>query len=303
MAVSRRRTRTTTSSAKSGSGRTLGNVDANIKKSAKRFKSPDWVKVPDGESTVVRVIDIGDDFRDGFVHPVEFERKKGKSFTRDVMCLDQNDDGTPCPGCRDDLDRRYKFWTRVIEREAEKTNDSDKVVGYEDQVKILSSGKRLVGALNKKHKKRDLSLRDVEIEREGTGWDTDYTVEWVDEEDNPLTKAELKLIEESEIDLDRYTTVPDFDDFYELPDRDNDDDDDVGEKSKRRGSAFGEKKTRSSSRSTRDEDDDDDDEDERPRRRRRTSGRKPSSGIASARAKKASGNAGKPTIRSRRTSR
>lgn len=298
MAVSRRRTRT--SSARSGSGRSLGNVDENIKKSAKKFKSPDWVKVPDGESTVVRVIDVGPDFRDGFVHPVEFERKRGKSFTRDVMCLDQNDDGTPCPGCRDDLDRRYKFWTRVIEREAEKTNDNDKVVGYEDQVKILSSGKRLVTALNKKHKKRDLSLRDVEIEREGTGWDTDYTVEWVDEEDNPLTKDELKLIEESDIDLDRYTTVPDFDDFYELPDRDNDDDD-VGEKSKRRGSPFGEKKTRSSSsRSKRDEDDDnDDDEDERPRRRR-TSGRKPSGGIAGARAKK-TGDTGKTTIRRRRT--
>jgi len=299
MAVSRRRTRT--SSATNGAGRSLGNVDENIKKSAKRFKSPDWVKVPDGESTIVRVIDVGDEFRDGFVHPVEFDRKGGKSFTRDVMCLDQNDDGTPCPGCRDDLDRRYKFWARVIEREAEKTNDSGKVIGYEDQVKILSSGKRLVTALNKKHKKRDLSLRDIEIEREGTGWDTDYTVEWVDEEDNPMSKDDLKLVEESDIDLDRYTTVPDFDDFYELPDRDNDDDD-VGEKSKRRGSPFGEKKTRSSSvRSRKDKDDDnDDDEDERPRRRR-TSGRKPSSGSASARAKKASDSTGKTTIRRRRT--
>ena len=26
-------------------------------------------------------------------------------------------------------------------------------------------------------------MRDIEIEREGTGWDTDYTVEWVDEKD------------------------------------------------------------------------------------------------------------------------
>src|SRR4029077_16131194 len=130
---------------------------------------------------------------------------------------------------------------RVIEREAAKENDSGKTIGYEDEVKILSSGKRLVGALNKKHKKRDLSLRDIEIERDGTGWDTDYSVEWVDEEDNPLTKDELKLIEDSEVDLDRYTTVPDFDDFYELPDRDEDKDDDVGERSKRRGSAFGEK--------------------------------------------------------------
>lgn len=302
MATQRRRTRSSRSSRSNGSGRTLGNVDANLKKQAKKFKSTAWVKIPDGESAVVRVIDIGDDFRDGFVHPVDFERKGGKTFTRDVMCLDQDDDGTPCPGCRDDLDRRYKFWCRVIEREAEKLNESDKVIGYEDQVKILSSGKRLVGALNKKHKKRDLSLRDIEIEREGTGWDTDYSVEWVDEEDNPLTDEDLKLIESAEVDLDRYTTVPDFDDFYELPDQDDKDDDDVGEKSKRRGSAFGEKKNRGRNiRSARDRDDDDeDDEDERPARRtRRSSTRKPQ-GIAGVRAKKQqAGNTGK--IRSRRS--
>jgi hypothetical protein len=289
MAVSRR-TRSSSSAAKNG--RSLGNVDENIKRSAKRFSAPEWVKVPDGESAVVRVIDVGNDFRDGFVHPVEFEGrgKSKKTFTRDVMCLDQNDDGTPCPGCRDDLDRRYKFWCRVIEREAEKTNDSDKVIGYEDQVKILSSGKRLVGALNKKHKKRDLSLRDIEIEREGTGWDTDYSVEWVDEEDNPMTKEDLALIEASEIDLDRYTTVPDFDDFYELPDRDNDDDKDVGERSKRRGSAFGERGSKGSAKKA-SRDDDDDEDDDKPRRRR-SSTRSKSNGLASVKAKR---EAGKPT--------
>lgn len=293
MAVSRRRR--TGSAAKSG--RTLGNVDENIKKSAKRFKTAGWVKVPDGESAVVRVIDVGKDFRDGFVHPVEFERKGGKTFTRDVMCLDQEDDGTPCPGCRDDLDRRYKFWARVIEREAPKENDSGKTIGYEDEVKILSSGKRLVGALNKKHKKRDLSLRDIEIEREGKGWDTDYSVEWVDEEDNPLTDEDIKLIEDSDVDLDRYTTVPDFDDFYELPDRDDDDDEKPGERAKRGSPFAGRKKSSSRSKAS---DNGDDDDDDRPRRR--SSARKPS-GLAGIKAAKTAGsNAGK-TTRSRRRSR
>jgi len=293
MAVSRRRSRSA-----SGGGRSLGNVDENIKKSAKRFKTAGWVKIPDGESAIFRVIDVGKDFRDGFVHPVDFERKGGKSFTRDVMCLDQNDDGTPCPGCRDDLERRYKFWCRVIEREAAKENDSGKVIGYEDEVKILSSGKRLVGALNKKHKKRDLSLRDIEIEREGTGWDTDYSVEWVDEEDNPLTDEDEKLIEESEIDLDRYTTIPDFDDFYELPKRDGEDEDeDVGERSKRRGSPFADRKK--SRRSSTSDDNGEDDEDERPRRR--SSGRKPS-GLAGMRAKKTGSSSTGRTIKRRRAS-
>ena len=300
MATSRRTRR---SSGSSGGSRGLGNVESNIKKSATRWKKPDWVKMDDGESVVVRVIDVGSDFKDGFVHPVEFKGQSKKTFTRDVMCLDQDDDGTPCPGCRDDVERRYKFWTRVIEREAEIENDAGKVTGYEDRVKILSGGKRLAGALNKKHKRRDLSKRDVEIEREGTGWDTDYSVEWVDEKDVPLTKAEIKLVESSDIDLDKYASIPDFDDFYELPDRDgtgDDDDDDVGERSRRRGSAFGSKSTRSS-RASRNGDSDDDDE---PRPRRRSSRKvKSSGGLADIRAKKAAGgkSSSKPTIKRRRT--
>src|SRR4051794_6825832 len=111
MAVQRKTRR---SSRSGGTSRGLGNVESNIKKSAGRYKKAGWVKMDDGESTVVRVVDVGKDFRDGFVHVVEFKGQRG-TFTRDVMCLDQDDDGTPCPGCRDDLERRYKFWTRVIE--------------------------------------------------------------------------------------------------------------------------------------------------------------------------------------------
>jgi len=283
-----------------GGGRGLGNVEANIKKSATRWKRPDWVKMEDGESVVVRVIDVGSDFKDGFVHPVEFEGKGRGSFTRDVMCLDQDDDGTPCPGCRDDLERRFKFWCRVIEREADKVNDSGKTIGYEDQVKILSGGKRLAGALNKKALRRNLSKRDIEIEREGTGWDTDYSVEWVDEKDKPLKPAELKMIEESEIDLDRYTYTPDFDDFYELPGRDDEDEREKPGDRAKRGSAFREKsKTRRTSRAS-DNGDDGDDDDPRPRRRGRTV--KSGGSLADIRKRKqAGGSKDKPAIRRRRS--
>ena len=294
-----RRTRRSASSG--GTSRGLGNVEENIKKQATRFKKAGWVKMGDGESVVARVVDVGKDFRDGFVHTVEFKGKRG-TFERDVMCLDQDDDGTPCPGCRDELERRYKFWCRVIEREAEIENDSGKVTGYEDQVKILSGGKRLAGALNKKHKKHSLDKRDVEIEREGTGWDTDYSVEWVDEKDVPLTKDEIKMVDESEIDLERYAYIPDFDDFFELPGRDDDDDDDdVGARSKRRGSAFGAK---GSSRASRNGDNDDDDDDDRPPRRRSSRKVKPRGGLADIKARKASGKSSgndKPAIRRRRS--
>ena len=283
------------SSSEESSSRGLGNVESNIKKSATRWKKAGWVKVTDGESTVVRVVDVGSDFRDGFVHTVEFKGQRG-TFTRDVMCLDQDDDGTPCPGCRDDLERRYKFWTRVIEREAAIENDAGKVTGYEDQVKILSGGKRLAGALNKKHKKRDISKRDVEIEREGTGWDTDYSVEWVDEKDVPLSSDEIKMVDASEIDLERYAYMPDFDDFYELPGHDDDDDEKPGDRAKR-GSAFSERKGRSSSASR--NGDDDDDDDDKPARRRSVKSR---GNLADIREKRqAGGSSDKPATRRRRS--
>jgi hypothetical protein len=294
MPQSRRPRRSTRGSG--GSSRGLGNVETNIQKSATRWKRTGWVKIEDGESAVVRVVDVGADFRDGFVHPVEFTRKGRKGFTRDVMCLDQNDDGTPCPGCRDDLERRYKFWCRVIEREAEIENDSGKVTGYEDQVKILSGGKRLAAGLNKKHKKRDISMRDIEVEREGTGWDTEYNVEWVDEKDVPLTDAEIKMVDDSDIDLDRYASIPDFDDFYELPDRDGDDDDEKPGDRARRGSAFSERKSRSS-RASSNGDNDDDDDDDKPRRRRSV---KSKGSLADIRARKQAGGE-KPAIRRRRS--
>jgi hypothetical protein len=199
------------------------------------------------------------------------------------------------------VERRYKFWCRVIEREAEVENDSGKVIGYEDRVKILSSGKRLAGALNKKQKKHDLSLRDVEIEREGTGWDTDYNVEWVDESDAPLTDEEVKMIEDSSIDLDRYATIPEFDDFYELPGRDEDDDDeDSGRKSIRRGSAFADRKGRGRSSSRDGDSSDDDDDDDRPRRRVKSRG-----GLADIKARKQreNGGTGRPAIRRQRRTR
>lgn len=282
------------------SGRGLGNVDENLARNeARRRKGKaQFLKIGDGNSVVVRVVTVGEEFKDGQIHPVEFKGRKS-DFTRDVMCLDQEDEGIPCPGCRDDLERRYKFWAVVIQRDAEKLNSSGKVIGHEDQVKVMSGASRLVKELNKKHKKRPLDQCDIMITQSGTGFDVEYEVEWCPEgaealtagddeeplasdefEKQPLTDDEQALIEEGKAAFDKVaeqTTIPDFDDFYELPGRDNDDDDeDVGEKSRRRGSGFAQRgKKKSSSRRSQEEDeddeDDDDDEEPAPRRRRATS--------------------------------
>jgi hypothetical protein len=266
-------------------------VDKHLNR-PKRRRSNRFVPIPDGETVVVRAVDTENMFADGYVHPVQFERKDGSTYTVDRRCLDPDDEGEPCPGCRDDLERRFKFWMVVILRDAPLENKNGKVIGEADQLRILGSGSsRMIKGLNQKHKRRDLSRRDIEISRDGEGFDTQYEVEWATDEDTPLTRDDKKLIEEGEEIIEafeRYTAIPDEDEFYEEPKFDNDDDDDdPGERSKRRGAVFGrERKGRSSARRQ-----DDDDDDDKPARRVKPKG------IAAARAKSSKA---RPTIKRRK---
>ena len=286
MATRRRRTSAASARKKPAERTGLGggSVDRHLEKSGKRRKSNIYTSVGDGNTIIVRAVDTKKYFKDGYVHPVEFERKDGSTFTMDIRCLDPEDEGNPCPGCRDDLERRYKFWMIVIHRDAEKENKAGKVIGEEDQVRILSGASRLVKALNAKQRRRDLTKRDVEISQNGTSFEVEYEVEWADDEDVPLTEEDEELIENAtEIfeAFDRYTEIRDEEDFYDLPQFSNgDDDEDIGERSKRRGSVFKERKKKTSGfgkkrAADEDEEDDDDeegeDEDIAPRRRRRTS--------------------------------
>jgi hypothetical protein len=259
-----------------------------------------WVKVSDTEDepTIVRAYDVtppekdkdgnpvGEMFRIGYIHQVEFEievedrKRKGKRKTitirRDRWCLDQNEEGNPCPGCKDELDRRLKFWLPVIERDAPIVTDAGKITGYKDRVALLSGGSRLLAVLNRIQKKKGLVNQDVELTKSGDGFNVQYAGEALDR--TPLSADDKQLIKDFDASkkLDRYTEVYDFEHFYDLPgekDEDEDDDDDPGEKSRRRGSAFGPRpgKGRSSAKS-RDADDDDDDDDDAPPLRRRRSG-------------------------------
>jgi hypothetical protein len=288
-----------------------GSVDEHLSRPRKRSQNK-WVQVGDGNTVTVRAVDTTEFFESAYVHPVQFERKDGSTYSMDVLCLDQKEEGTPCPGCRDDLDRRFKFWMLVIQRDAPKTNKQGKEIGEEDQLRILSGANRLVKALNAKHKRRDLAKRDVEISQDGEGFEVSYEVEWATDEDEPLTRADKKLLDNDEITeaFERYTTAPDFDSFYEPPGSDSDDDDDdedVGARSVKRGSMFDKKRKKGSSKRSRDEDDDDDDdddEDDKPvlARRRRSSSKsssKPATKKSPLAKKKGSSSSG-PKIKRRR---
>jgi hypothetical protein len=197
-----------------------------------------WVKWDDGDVRVLRVLDVGEDFKDAYVHRVKFTGKDGEDKYIDVPCLDQDDKGVPCPGCKKELDRRYKFWTNVIVRGDEEADDSEE---REDRVMVWSSGITIAKVLDKMAARHSLDMRDIEVEREGKKMkDTKYDIEWADEEDVPLTDEDRELAKKR-YDVARYTQAPEYDDFFTAPwDRDDndDDDEDVAEKSQRRGSAF-----------------------------------------------------------------
>jgi hypothetical protein len=208
----------------------LGRVKEATKRAKERSGNRRWLRLQDGDSVVLRLLDTGDDFRDAYVHRVPMQGDSGKYFA-DVPCLDQDETGEPCPGCKDDLNRRYKFWTNVIVRDWE-DEETGKTA---DVLMIWSGGITIAKRLDKLDAKYGLAKRDIEVEREGsTKDDTSYDVEVVDDEDTPLSASDKKLAENKH-DLGRYSRPPKFDDFYVPPgERNREDNEEIGERAKNR---------------------------------------------------------------------
>lgn len=213
---------------------TLGNVTAAVKRSEERRAAAArrFLGIDDGETAVVRVLDTGADFKDGYVHRTQFEREDGSIYYRDVFCLDQQEKGIPCPGCKDDLQRRYKFWCNVIVRDWE-DEESGKT---EDVVMIWTGGVTVADKLAKMDAKHGLRNRDIEISRTGKKKNTKWDVEWADDEDNPMSANDKKL-EKDKYDFEFYVTAPDFEDFYKAPSKRDDDDDENNEEIGRKAKA------------------------------------------------------------------
>ncbi len=247
-------------SARSSAGGGLGHVKKAEQQQKKRAAARDrkWLKLDDGDVVIVRLFPTEEFFKDGFVHRTPMEHPKtGKKMYPDIMCLDQDEDGTPCPGCKDELQRRYKFWTPVIVRDYEDENGKTA-----DMVAVWSGGITIAKRLEKMQSKHKLDKRDIEVERSGsTKDDTEYSIEWSDEEDVPYSSKDKKLMENAP-DLTRYTRIPEFDDFYKPLGDQGEDESDIGEKAVKRN-PFSKKKGNKAS---------EDDEDDKPRRSSARSG-------------------------------
>lgn len=191
----------------------------------KEFDGPPplYFGIKDGESVQVRFLEENEDVHYADVHEIPVE---GRSWGITIPCLDQNADGTACPGCERGLDRKFKGYINVIWADAPvwKRDENQRLVkddygnkisiGQKTQVAIWSSGIRLfekLEVINDRY--RGLRSRRFEVTRKGVKLPF-YEIVPVEIDGGPqeFTAGETKL-DESKTNLDFYTVPGTYDDF------------------------------------------------------------------------------------------
>lgn len=201
--------------------------------------------VNSGDSATVRFLEEGDDVYSYWYHDFTHVNKQ-EGWKTKVPCLDQEDDGTPCPGCEEDMPRKFQGLINVIWRDApvyakdsEGNIDWDKKKGTADQVAVWRAGIELFSKVlgRKDVTYKGLSSRDFEIVRDGVKLNTSYSVEPVviDGETKavPLSKDDKALAKEK-YDLEELARFVDYDDAKKIIEKkiaeyDGDDSDDDDE--------------------------------------------------------------------------
>ena len=169
-----------------------------------------WFRLRNGEETVLRFLEEDEEIHYAFMHEVPVE---GRSFGRNVPCLDQEREGTACPGCERELPRRFQGFVNVIWEDAPvfkrdgdnrivKDRTGDPVVlDHKPQVAVWSSGIRLFDELTEIDTNyRGLSSRRFKVKRRGEKLDTKYHIAPADVDSGaqPMTDEEKKLAEEKQ---------------------------------------------------------------------------------------------------------
>lgn len=189
-----------------------------------------YFRLGEGETTVVRFLEQDDDIAWAMMHEVPVE---GRAWGQDVPCLDQERDGTPCPGCEREnpdtgyLKRKFKGYINVIwddapvfKRDGEGkmvkgSNGKPETIGTKPQVAVWSSGIRLFEDLDEINANyKGLTSRRFRVKRKGSGFDTKYVVvpEDIDSGPQPMTDDEKKLAE-GRFDLNQFIQPPSYDEF------------------------------------------------------------------------------------------
>lgn len=191
-----------------------------IESQRNRPKGPraNWFKLKEvGATADVRFLEENDEVEFHRIHKVDVAYSQ---YPLDVLCVDQKNDGTPCPGCEMGLVRSWKGWINLIERNAPVLNeDGSKTGETADRVAIWSSGPNLFTQLDELNDEWDgLSSRDFTAKRkvEANGI-TSYAISPIKGQKNEEKKFPLsdedKELAKNKADLSRYTTVPSYEDF------------------------------------------------------------------------------------------
>lgn len=186
----------------------------------------DFFSVKDGQKAIVRFLEQGDQivYADSHRIPVA-----GSRYPRDMICLDQDGDGTPCPACQSETDtvrrRSTKGFINVIWREGpvyerndygspkKDANGNAIITGRADGVFLWKCSATVLEMLfTKDAKYKGLMSRDFEVSRTGsTMQNTKYAIDPADVDGGPqpLTVADQMLVEKK-YDLAEFTRPLDY---------------------------------------------------------------------------------------------
>ena len=183
-----------------------------------------WFRLQNGEEAIVRFLEQDDDVVWTYMHEVPVD---GRSFGRPVPCLDEDRDGTPCPGCEHDLPRKVRGFINVIwedapvfHRDENGRNVRDKhgdpiITGHKPQVAIWSSGIKVFDNLSEiNNNYKGLSSRKFKIKRKGEGLSTTYVVNPADPDSGAeeFSKQE-KALESNKYPLADFIKPPPYEEF------------------------------------------------------------------------------------------
>lgn len=183
-----------------------------------------WFRLDDGDETIVRFLEQGEDIFWCYMHEVPVENR---SFGRDVVCVNQEDDGTPCPGCEQGLPRRFKGFINLIWDDAPKfkkdsegklvKGDDNKpiILGHEPQIAVWGSGIRVFEDLEDTDSTyRGLCSRRFKVKRSGTKLNTKYKIKpaEIDSGAQEMSSKEKELAK-NKYDLAEFVKPGSYNDF------------------------------------------------------------------------------------------
>lgn len=185
-----------------------------------------YFTLANGEEALVRFLEQDEDIAWCYVHEVPVE---GRQWGRDVTCLNQEDDETPCPGCEKSVKKKLKGFINLVwydaplykkDKEGKVVKvDGDKVqIGNETQVALWTSGVQLFEELDEINDSfKGLRSRRFKVKRKGIKLDTKYVIkpEDADSGPQPFTIVEKKLAE-GEYDLAEFMKAPTYDEFMAI---------------------------------------------------------------------------------------